>query len=247
MTIERARFVSGQSMAEEPQPAQAGRQQKLTVYCGRRDRVAGSPAFVSICATLAERGLSGATVLLGVDGTRGGTRTRARFFGHNADVPLMVITVGDGAEILDVAGAVSARLPDATVTLERIQVCKRDGKLLGRPELTGYDGGWAKLMVHSSEAAQYRGHPLHRILVSRLRDAGVLGGISLRGIWGFHGEHPPHGDRLLAMARHVPVLTVVVDEPDRIDRAFDVVDELTAERGLVTCEFVPTALRLAQP
>jgi PII-like signaling protein len=34
-------------------------------------------------------------------------------------------------------------------------------------------------------------------------------------------------------------VTVVVDTPERTARSFDVIDELTHEHGLVTCEMVP--------
>jgi PII-like signaling protein len=44
----------------------------------------------------------------------------------------------------------------------------------------------------------------------------------------------------------VPVVTVIVDTPERIGRWFDVVDELTDETGLVTSEQVP-ALRASGP
>ncbi|HVV90928.1 MAG TPA: DUF190 domain-containing protein, partial [Solirubrobacterales bacterium] len=81
--------------------------------------------------------------------------------------------------------------------------------------------------------------PVHTALVRRLREAGLAGATALRGIWGFHGDHAPHGDRALSLARHVPVTTIVVDRPERIAAGFDIVDELTAERGLVTSEMVP--------
>jgi PII-like signaling protein len=50
------------------------------------------------------------------------------------------------------------------------------------------------------------------------------------GIWGYHGDHPPHGDRLLTLRRRVPALTVVVDRPDRIHRWYEIVDELSPIR-----------------
>ena len=66
------------------------------------------------------------------------------------------------------------------------------------------------------------------------------------GIWDYHGDHPPHGDRLLALRRKVPVLTVVVDRPDHIHRWYEIVDELTDETGLATSELVP-AFRATGP
>jgi PII-like signaling protein len=72
-----------------------------------------------------------------------------------------------------------------------------------------------------------------------LREAGAAGATSLRGIWGYHGDHEPHGDRFWTLRRHVPVLTVIVDTPERIRRWFPIVDELTDETGPVTSELVP--------
>ncbi len=97
-------------------------------------------------------------------------------------------------------------------------------------------------MVYTSEATQHQGQPIHRSIVRRLRSAGISGATTQRGIWGFHGDHPPHGDRLLQLGRHVPAVTIVIDTPDRISVAFSVIDELTSERGLVTSEIIP-ALR----
>jgi PII-like signaling protein len=37
----------------------------------------------------------------------------------------------------------------------------------------------------------------------------------------------------------VPVLTVVIDSPERIAASFDVVDELTGDHGVVSSEMVP--------
>ena len=71
----------------------------------------------------------------------------------------------------------------------------------------------------------------------------------LRGIWGFHGDHKPHGDKLFQLARSVPAATIIADTPEAIARSFDIVDELTTRHGLVTSEMVPggaVARRVAQ-
>jgi PII-like signaling protein len=79
-------------------------------------------------------------------------------------------------------------------------------------------------------------------LIRRLRQEGAIGATALRGFWGYHGDHAPHGDRLLSLRRHVPVVTVLVDRPERARRWLEVVSELTSETGLVTSEMVPVAL-----
>jgi PII-like signaling protein len=96
-----------------------------------------------------------------------------------------------------------------------------------------------------SEQAHYAGRPVHRELVRRLRENGASGATTVRGVWGFHGDHVPHGDKLFPLRRHVPTVTIVVDRPDRILQSFAIVDELTTERGLVTSESVPASAALA--
>ena len=87
--------------------------------------------------------------------------------------------------------------------------------------------------------------PIHRAIVRRLRESRAAGGATvLRGIWGFHGDHKPHGDKLIQLGRQVPVTTVVIDTPERIADSFDIVDELTGRHGLVTSELVPALVSI---
>jgi PII-like signaling protein len=213
---------------------------KLTVYLGRQERIYRVPAFVAVCDLLHRRGVDGATALLGVDGTAHGRRQRAAFFSRNAEVPMMIIAVGSGEQIGRVLRELGALLRRPLLTLERVRVCKRDGRSLALPAGTGPggDGRWQKLMVYTSEAMRHQGQPVHRAIVRRLRSAGLSGATTVRGIWGFHGDHAPHGDRLLQLGRHVPAVTIVIDTPERVARGYAVVDELTTERGLVTCETI---------
>jgi len=181
----------------------------------------------------------GATALLGVDGTAHGRRQRAAFFSRNAEVPMMIIAVGAGEQIGRVLPELGALLRRPLLTLERVRVCKRDGRSLALPDGTGPGGGpWQKLMVYTSETVRHQGQPVHRAIVRRLRSAGLSGATTLRGIWGFHGDHAPHGDRLLQLGRHVPTVTIVIDTTERIAGAYGIIDELTSERGLVTCETI---------
>lgn len=250
LTLERAVLLT-ESIGAVAVPWEGQAATKLTVYVGRHQQLGDIPAYEAIVALLQARGIAGATVLLGVDGTFHGARERARFFGRNAFVPLMVIAVGDTGRIRQVVPELSRLLPRPLMTLERIRVCKRDGALLTQPrELPDKDrtglSMWQKLMVYTSERAQYEGQPLHQRLIRELRSAGAAGATSMRGIWGYHGDHQPHGDSFWQLRRRVPVLTVIVDTPARIRRWFAIVDRLTQQTGLVTSEMVP-AFRATGP
>ncbi|HLB20947.1 MAG TPA: DUF190 domain-containing protein [Solirubrobacteraceae bacterium] len=242
ITLERARVLSSDDHGELVD----GRREeaaKLTVWVGRGERVGDRPAFVAICDMLHRLGLDGASVLLGVDGLRGGRRMRARFFSRNADVPLMIECVGPREPVATALTELHRVLRDPVILRERALVCKRGGRLLAQPRALTDDerraGLSQKLTVYSPHDARHRGRPLHLEIVRRLRTSEAAGVTSLTGVWGFHGVRPPHGDRLLQIHRHVPVATVTIDSPQRIARSFQIIDELTDEHGLVTSELVP--------
>jgi PII-like signaling protein len=250
ITLERAQLLTGE-IASVVLPDQLTEATKLTIYVGRQERVYGTPAFAAITDLLYRRGVSGASVLLGVDGTSRGRRVRAKFFDRNAEVPTMIMAVGSGEKIAEVLPELDGLLHDPLMTLERVRVCKRDGELLASPhELPGTDehglAMWQKLMVYTSSAATHEGHPVHHAIVRRLRESDAAGATTLRGIWGFHGDHAPHGDKFLQIRRHVPVLTITIDTPERIARSFAIIDELTAEHGLVTSEMVPAMSAMSE-
>jgi PII-like signaling protein len=249
VTLERARLLHG-GLEAMALPEELHEATKLSIYLGRDERVNGRPAFLAVVDYLHAHGLAGATVLLGVDGMAHRQRQRARFFARNEAVPLLIVSVGAGNAIARALPGLDALLTDPVVTLERVRVCKRDGQLLAEPShLPEHDdaglGIWQKLMVYGAEQSRHEGHPLHIQLIRRLREEGASGATSLRGIWGFSGDHPPHGDRLFQLRRQVPVLTTIVDTPERIQRWFAIIDAYTDETGLVTSEMVPAVHAVA--
>ncbi len=66
----------------------------------------------------------------------------------------------------------------------------------------------------TSEIATSGAHPRYLELIHRLREEGAAGATALRGVWGFRGATPPHGDRVLALRRDVPILVEAIDAPE---------------------------------
>jgi PII-like signaling protein len=236
VTLERARLLGGPG----PEPDPGAGSSKLTVYVGRQERAAGRPAPEAVVALLHAHGLAGATALLGVDGTAHGVRRRASLAGRNAEVPAMVISVGDARRVAAVLPELARLLTNPIVTLERVTVLRRDGARLAEPPGDAPPGAglWPKLTVFAGEQARHGGVPLHGALIARLRAEGAAGATCLRGFWGYHGDHAPHGDRFWALRRHVPVVTVLIDRPEAMRRWRAIVEEVTSQTGLVTSELV---------
>lgn len=252
LTVERARLFTRQRGTDAlgGLDAHNGDAAKLTVYVGRQERIAGKPAYYAVCELLHRHGFAGAIALLGVDGTAHGQRFRAHFFGRNIDVPMMIIGIGSTDQVAAATTELATLLADPLLTVERVRLCKRDGETVARPQqLPASDAHgrtlWQKLMVYTAEATRHEQLPIHRALVHRLLRSGTARGATvLRGVWGFHGDHKPHGDKFFQVTRRVPVTTIIVDTPEAIALSFDVVDELTGRHGLVTSEMVPAVLSL---
>lgn len=236
ITLERAQLATATPTGEST---------KLSVYVGRQHRIDGRPAYTAVCEVLHRNDFACTAVFLGVDGTVRGRRERARFLSRNTDVPVMIIAVGDSTRAAAVLPELQRLLSDPLVTVERSELCKRGGRLLAHPSsLPPHDAHgaplWQKLMIHTTEDTLHNGEPVHREIVRRLRQIpNTRGATVLRGIWGFNGSRIPHGDKLFQLGRQVPVMTIVVDSPGNIATAFDLVDEITTDHGVVTCERVP--------
>lgn len=236
LTLERARRLDD-DMTSAPMPGDAV---KLTVYLGRNRRYDGAPAYKALCALLHRHGFAGVSVLLGVDGTAHGERRRAHFFGRNVDVPLMVIAIGSAQQVAAATSELAMVMERPLVTVEQVQLggpsTLPDTDSRGRPL-------WQQLTVFTSEASRHDGLPIHRALVRRLWESGASSGVTvLRGIWGFHGDAEPHGDKLIQLGRQVPVTTVIVDTPGNIARCYQIADAIVGRDGLITSETVPALL-----
>jgi PII-like signaling protein len=252
VTLEPVRLLAGE-IAPVWLGEDADEATRLTLYCGRQDRVYQEPAFEAACELLYRREIAGATVLSGADGTYLGRRQRAQFLHHGAGAPLVITAVGAGERIAMLLPEIGGLFRHPLMTVAKVGLCKRDGELISRPRAPSDEDAAAsttalvKLTVYTSEAARHDGQPVHRAIIHQLRSAGLSGATSVRGIWGFHADHAPHGDHFPRLGHHVPVVTTVIAAPELIPAAFGVVDALTQERGLVTAETVLTPQVAAVP
>jgi PII-like signaling protein len=81
----------------------------------------------------------------------------------------------------------------------------------GRPAL--------RLTVYLSENRTWHHRPLFTEIVHRAHAAGLAGASVFRGIEGFGASSTIHTARLLSLSEDLPVVVVIVDEPERV-RAF---------------------------
>ena len=103
-----------------------------------------------------------------------------------------------------------------------------------------------RLTVFVGESDCYRRRPLYTEIVHRAHKAGLAGATVLRGIEGFGASQHVHTTRILSLTEDLPVVIVMVDEADRIERFALELDELIAE-GLVVIDDVEVIRYVGQP
>jgi PII-like signaling protein len=251
VTLEHSHLAVGEQVRHADFPDGVGDAGRLTIYCGRGERTNGIASYRALVELLRRNGAGGATVLLGVDGMHDGRRRRAGLLSRNVDVPMATIAVGSREVLRPVLAALPDVLRRPVANLERIAVVKHDGEYLEPLPLVADTGEgdppvWMALRVYTRQSAGTAGRAIYTTLTRRLRAAGVAGITTLRGEWGFSSDERPFGDRLGTIASHVPTYTVFVDRPAKIAETWPIVDEITAEHGVVTAALVPAYRERAQ-
>jgi PII-like signaling protein len=201
-----------------------------------------SPHLEAVAA-LRRHGADSATVLLGVDGVLDGERRRARFVAGNRGVPAVTVGVGTReaveAAVAEVDGA--AHL----VTLAAVETYRRIGTVSLHTTVGGPASAEAvRVTLVTSEVASRDGRPVYVDFIHRLRREGAAGATAQRGVWGFRGEGEPHGDRVLALRRDVPMVVEVVDAPERAGRWLELARELACEGDVVHVQSIARASAL---
>jgi PII-like signaling protein len=260
---------AGGSAGGAPGEGEGGAQRdvvKVTIW-GRRSGSA-SP-HLSAVAALHRHGAEAATVLLGVDGVLDGERRRARFVASNRGVPAMTVAIGaraaidaalaevDGGAHLVTVEAVETYRRIATVSLhseggmaqnsdiDRVSLHAEAGVEPKLPiEPPSLHGVAARVTLVTSEIARSGAHPRYLELIHELRREGAAGATALRGVWGFRGGGEPHGDRVLALRRDVPMLVEVVDAPERAARWNEIALSLVGDGDVVYSQSIPRTFTL---
>jgi uncharacterized protein len=94
-----------------------------------------------------------------------------------------------------------------------------------------------RLSVFIGESDRHHHKPLYVEIVHRAHAAGLAGASVLRGIEGFGASQHVHTTRILSLTEDLPVVIVIVDQADRIERFALELDELITE-GLVVIDDV---------
>ena len=91
------------------------------------------------------------------------------------------------------------------------------------------------LAIYIGESDKWRGRPLYAAILETLKSEKIAGATVVRGVAGFGAHSHIHTASILRLSEDLPLCIQVVDKPDRIAHAIDLVAPMVSE-GLVTVE-----------
>ena len=95
----------------------------LRIFLGESDRKGSAPLYVAIVEAARRAGLSGATVLKGIEGYGGHSVVHAaRVFDLSTDLPIVVEIVDSEEKIRNFIPTIDAMIADGLITLETVEV-----------------------------------------------------------------------------------------------------------------------------
>jgi PII-like signaling protein len=101
----------------------------------------------------------------------------------------------------------------------------------------------AKLMrIFIGESDRWHEVSLYDAIVKRLRMLDVAGATVYRGIYGYGAKGHTHKESFWHLSKDLPIMISVVDTPERIDRAVQVVEEMLTDGLIVLSDVEMTRL-----
>jgi len=106
-------------------------------------------------------------------------------------------------------------------------------------------GSARRLMVIVDEDARFNHKPLFMEIVRRARDAGLAGASAFRGVEGFGSAHHLHTNRILSLTEDLPLMIIIIDTAENIDRFLPQLAELMVG-GIIALDDVEVPSLTAQ-
>ncbi|MCI1958252.1 MAG: DUF190 domain-containing protein [Clostridia bacterium] len=99
--------------------------------------------------------------------------------------------------------------------------------------------GQGKLLkIYIGESNGHHGEPLYHAVIKKIKELGLAGATTIRGIEGFGANSVMHSVRILKLSEDLPVVIEVVDTEEKIRNLIKVLDETITAGVLMTLQDV---------
>jgi PII-like signaling protein len=227
-----------------------GTAKKVTIYLNEDTRAHHGPLYEAVLRFLLQKGVSGATA----------TRCLAGFGSHHQmhtpKIEALAEHLPIRIEFIETAQRVDQLLPDlyemvsdGLIEVQETTVVKAaseaEPEAAMRPARERLQGTAKMMRVYLGEADRLDGEPLYDAIVKRLRMMDIAGATVYRGILGYGAKGHTHREHFLHISKDLPIMISIVDAPEKIARAAEVVEGMM-EEGLIVLSDVEF-VRLVHP
>jgi PII-like signaling protein len=99
--------------------------------------------------------------------------------------------------------------------------------------------GQGKLLkIYIGESNGHHGEPLYHAVIKKIKELGLAGATTIRGIEGFGANSVIHSVRILKLSEDLPIVIEVVDTEEKIRNLIKVLDETITAGVLMTLQDV---------
>ncbi len=92
-----------------------------------------------------------------------------------------------------------------------------------------------RLKIYIGENDRFKGKPLYKAIVEKLREMGIAGATVYRGIYGFGKKSHVHSADVMRLSTDLPVVVEVVDRGYKIEKAICEIKPMIKD-GMITVE-----------
>src|SRR3990172_1165396 len=103
--------------------------------------------------------------------------------------------------------------------------------------MTTIDRNAHRLIIYIGESDRWRGKPLYAAILETLKSEGIAGATVVRGVAGYGAHSRIHTAAILRLSEDLPLRIEVIDSPDKITHAMEVISPMVRE-GLIALDEV---------
>ncbi|NJE55559.1 DUF190 domain-containing protein [Thermococcus sp. 21S9] len=92
-----------------------------------------------------------------------------------------------------------------------------------------------RLKIYIGENDRWKGKPLYKAIVEKLREMGIAGATVYRGIYGFGKKSHIHSSDVMRLSADLPIVIEVVDRGFKIEKAICEIKPMIKD-GMITVE-----------
>jgi PII-like signaling protein len=218
-----------------------GAAKKVIIYVNEDTQYHLQPLYEAVLTYLLHKGVSGATA----------SRAMAGFGPHHVmhttKIEVLTEHLPIRIEFVESAEVVDALLPtlydmvsDGLIEIQDTTVVKTAMK--ERPQVEAkrpHQRSEVKgrlMRIYLGEADKWNGEPLYDAIVKQLRMMDIAGATVYRGILGYGAKGQTHRAGFLHISHDLPVMISVIDQPDKLEQAIEVVESMMTDGLIVTSD-----------